>query len=792
MNKKHLLLGLLAIGSLGITSCEKDEIAALNNDIETLEAQVVANDAASNAADAALQAQIDALRAELSARIEEINNSLLAAIAANGEEDDADNQAQADALAAAQALLQAAIDLNSSLDAASDSAQANALADASEALNALIAANASANEDLADALAAAEASLSSAIASGDALAIAAAASDLADAVAAQALVDADQDADIDSLQLLAIDLQSQLNDLDIPAEASVTVSGSILTLTIGDMSWDIDQSGGADGSNGQNGANGQAGSNGQNGANGANGADGADGNGIDRTEYDSSTGILTIYFTDGTSFSTGDLRGPAGQDGTSGSGSVAITWGPELGTQIADFTQTGNLDGAELSRLVSVVAGSPVDVLGGETMTVTYNGLSSLQAAQDAITAVGTHTIAVVTTTVVADGVRSITYTATADNGNIAVGSHTVTSVIAGSTNSVNSSVEYVVAPEAPTYADAQYGSYGPAFGNQRDNFIQTASLVNGSDVAPGTAATITRTIVVSGTPVTQYSFGGDARSASFSGDRLFSNIVDAEAGAQALANTANVPVYVFSRVSTTYRASFEGSAIGTPNTVAGSKVKGQGFNPVSTGPVDADDDTISWGNFSEDSRSEGAVTYVYAGTSYNSLADAQAAAELALDINTPYSIDVNTEAGSYVESRQVIYSQGADGFDDDLTIAREDGSLAGEGDSETVTRQIAATSVPMNFTTSEADASSIVPTWTDGSIDAAAVIANGSAVSSVFSHNVYAQSFTITETEDFLGNFFQITYSANGGNAIAADATEYGSLAEAVTAAKAAIVAAQ
>ena len=82
-----------------------------------------------------------------------------------------------------------------------------------------------------------------------------------------------------------------------------------------------------------------------------------------------------------------------------------------------------------------------------------------------------------------------------------------------------------------------------------------------------------------------------------------------------------------------------------------------------------------------------------------------------------------------------------------------------------------------------------VVPTWTDGSLSGN-FNAAGEDVSSAYTHNVYAQSFTITQVEDILGDYFLITYIGTG--APAADATNYNSLAEAVTAAKAAIVAVQ
>ena len=48
------------------------------------------------------------------------------------------------------------------------------------------------------------------------------------------------------------------------------------------------------------------------------GANGIDGNGIAATSYDQTTGILTLTFDDGTTFSTDDLRGATGATGATG------------------------------------------------------------------------------------------------------------------------------------------------------------------------------------------------------------------------------------------------------------------------------------------------------------------------------------------------------------------------------------------------------------------------------------------------------------------------------------------
>ena len=248
----------------------------------------------------------------------------------------------------------------------------------------------------------------------------------------------------------------------------------------------------------------------------------------------------------------------------------------------------------------------------------------------------------------------------------------------------------------APNFDPSTVTSWTPAFGSQEADFVQNG--VDGNSIAG------TRNIVVSTASSTIYEYritaGGERTTRGYASQDL------AEDAAEAIAGDRNVQILIYSRTSTWFVAS---EGLGTSTPVPGSYEDVRTYtNPGYSAPVDLDDDTISWGNFQEvtGSRSPGTPAWVYDGTSYNSEAEAVAAAELALPIGMTYNIDVNVAAGSYDEMRSVIYSQGADGFDDDLTIAREDGTLAGEGDSETVTRAIASTSVPTEFTTSVADPS--------------------------------------------------------------------------------------
>jgi len=88
---------------------------------------------------------------------------------------------------------------------------------------------------------------------------------------------------------------------------------------------------GATGATGSQGIQGETGAAGANGSDGADGADGADGNGIVSTT-DNNDGTFTITYTDNTTFTTSDLTGPAGNDGSDGASIL---------TELTDVITTG-------------------------------------------------------------------------------------------------------------------------------------------------------------------------------------------------------------------------------------------------------------------------------------------------------------------------------------------------------------------------------------------------------------------------------------------------------------------
>ena len=183
---------------------------------------------------------------------------------------------------------------------------------------------------------------------------------------------------------------------------------------------------------------------------------------------------------------------PTGGSGGSGGGS-AINWEP-YNNSLVDYVQNGLLEGATVTRPVTVTPGSPSDVLGGESITITFDGFGTIEEAQAAHTTPGTYQIVRATRTVVADGVRSIVYTAVA-NG-VTIGTHTVTSTISGSDNTVNENVPYTVAADpADTLSDWVYGSTGP----QSDSAWGSADFAGSQADGATIEFTRTRTVDVNG-----------------------------------------------------------------------------------------------------------------------------------------------------------------------------------------------------------------------------------------------------------------------------------------------------
>ena len=402
-------------------------------------------------------------------------------------------------------------------------------------------------------------------------------------------------------------------------------------------------------------------------------------------------------------------------------GGDASVWSPAFGTQIVSFTQSSTVEGHVVSREVEVTAGDAVITSGGEaTVVITYDGLASLELAQAAITAVGSHTIVKLTTTTTPAGQSAITYTAGFDLGSHTITTSTGTPTVETSTEDIPYSV--AAAPVADTDAPvinvltrtADFRASRP------DGFVNPLIVRASSNEG---------TLMVSKLGATAVEFaefqivGSDV----VVGDNLYVfTAVDAAGNSSELTFTLEI----------------------TPVAPAGQATDTTSGGGSTTPEVDPADVPGAW-------------SYSYVGGS-----DANwAAGEIDLAGNTliEFIAGVRTRVWTINGERDASTPS-------DLNASNQ----------EVENKQIRNTSYVTPITAA----------WTDGTpASAADVAATGSATSTAYTHNVYSQSFTITETEDFLGNFFTITFIGSG---VAADATEYASLAEAVAAAKAAIVAAQ
>ncbi|MBT6639221.1 hypothetical protein HOB50_02340, partial [Candidatus Woesearchaeota archaeon] len=130
---------------------------------------------------------------------------------------------------------------------------------------------------------------------------------------------------------------------------------------------------------------------GTNGVDGSNGIDGTNGVGIDSATYESATGILTLTYSDATTFSTTDLRGTAGTDGVDGTDGDSCTI-----TNNGDGTHTITC-GATTTTLNDGTNGvNGIDGVDGDSCTITNNGD-------------GTHTVTCgATTTTLNDGTNGV------------------------------------------------------------------------------------------------------------------------------------------------------------------------------------------------------------------------------------------------------------------------------------------------------------------------------------------------------------------------------------------------
>jgi hypothetical protein len=109
---------------------------------------------------------------------------------------------------------------------------------------------------------------------------------------------------------------------------------------------------------------------------GIDGADGDDGKGISSASYNASTGVLTITFTDNSTYQTGDLRGTKGD---TGKGIASTSYNSGTGVLTITFTDastynTGDIRGAAGKGISSTSYNSGTGVL-----TITFSDSSTYQ-----------------------------------------------------------------------------------------------------------------------------------------------------------------------------------------------------------------------------------------------------------------------------------------------------------------------------------------------------------------------------------------------------------------------------
>ena len=414
---------------------------------------------------------------------------------------------------------------------------------------------------------------------------------------------------------------------------------------------------------------------------------------------------------------------PAG----SGSGS-AITWEP-YANQLDSYTQNGLLEGATVTRPVTVTEGSPSDVLGQETVTITYDGFATIEEAQAVHTAPGTYQIDRATRTVVADGVRSIIYTATANNE--VIGTYTATSTIAGSDDTVNVDVPYTIAADA-TDPGFQISDPVQTRGGERSNLrdvtpaVSTKFLVDGSET-PHASLEAARLAIPFGT------------SANISEHTTYNQIVDI---------SAIETLYIYSVAGQPDGTETDGQEDWRETTAAqtgvasGTRVDagtGSSYTSTAVNPNRPDTWTVT-------SQYGGGVTQ--GASTYEVIVSTATAASNVQSVTQTYDIRRmdTTAASGNVETYAVLDA------DDDLTDAFVHGStrevqLVGESTDEVVvtaglTREVA------NPAYVPAPAGVLGDTNADGVVDYTDAAASG---------------FTVDAVEGALGGY-RITYSAATG----------------------------
>jgi hypothetical protein len=254
---------------------------------------------------------------------------------------------------------------------------------------------------------------------------------------------------------------------------TLTVAGNNLSISSGN-SVDLSSVVGQEGPQGPAGPAGPQGPAGANGADGADGLDGLDGLTITST-VDNGDGTFTINYSDGTSFTSGDLTGPQGPQGIQGPQGVQGIQGP-AGADGADGAD--GLDGLTITSTVDNGDGTfTINYSDGTSFTSgDLTGPQGPQGIQGPQGAQGIQGPAGADGANGADGLDGLTITSTVDNGD---GTFTIN--YSDGTSFTSNDLTGPQGPQGNQGPIGPQGNQGPA-GADGDDGVGVASTVNNGD----------------------------------------------------------------------------------------------------------------------------------------------------------------------------------------------------------------------------------------------------------------------------------------------------------------------
>ena len=149
------------------------------------------------------------------------------------------------------------------------------------------------------------------------------------------------------------------------SSASYNASTGVLTIPRGDTgATGATGPQGPQGPQGATGATGPAGADGADGTNGTNGTNGTDGTGFTGGSYNASTGVVTFTSNDGLGFSTSDLRGADGADGSDANVTAANVTGVLTGGTGISIASNGTITNSLPDQTVALTGTGATSVTG--------------------------------------------------------------------------------------------------------------------------------------------------------------------------------------------------------------------------------------------------------------------------------------------------------------------------------------------------------------------------------------------------------------------------------------------